>query len=106
MLGYIIKYGNLNKYSQQDWEAFNALINLFFPWTNKGGKHSGGRITTLKRKIVPIARLIQIRLLWVYNLVPEDLFDDNYVMPTNTNNKKLSEDEETKDIIFWLFANG
>ena len=26
MIGYMIKYGNLNKYSQQGWEALNALI--------------------------------------------------------------------------------
>ena len=29
-LGYMKKYGNLNKYSQQGWEALNALIKLFF----------------------------------------------------------------------------
>ena len=29
MLGYMKKYENLNKYSQQGWEALNALINFF-----------------------------------------------------------------------------
>ena len=27
---YMSKWGNLNKYSQQGWEALNALIKLFF----------------------------------------------------------------------------
>ena len=43
ILGYMRRYGNLNKYSHQDWEALNALIKLFFfRRSSKGGKHSGG----------------------------------------------------------------
>ena len=30
MLDYSKKRGNLTKYSQQSWEALNALINIFF----------------------------------------------------------------------------
>ena len=42
MYHYMSKWGNLTKYSQQGWEALNALIKLFFfRRTNKGGKHSG-----------------------------------------------------------------
>ena len=29
ILGYMRRYGNLNKYSQQGWEALNALIKIF-----------------------------------------------------------------------------
>ena len=69
MLEYMQQYGNLNRYSQQGWEALNALIKLFFfRRTNKGGKNSGESVTNLKSKLVPIGRRIQIRLLWVCNL--------------------------------------
>ena len=74
-LEYMKRYGNLNKYSQQGWEALNALIRLFFfRQTNKGGGNIGGDMTGLKSKFVPIARLIKRRMLWVCNLVPVNFF--------------------------------
>ena len=106
MLGYMRKYKNLNKYSQQGWEALNALIRLFFfRRTNKGGKNSGGEMTSLKSKLVPIGCLLQRRLVWVCNLVPDDLFDNNFVMPvvtTNQHSTSLQTDGEdnNEDIIF------
>ena len=41
VLEYMKRWGNLTKYSQQGWEALNALIKLFFfRRTNKGGSRS------------------------------------------------------------------
>ena len=90
----------MNKYSQQGWEALNALIKLFFfRRTNKCGKHSGGIFTELKSKLVPIGRLVQRRLLWVCNLVPVDLWDDGYKIPSH-HNDVFSADANHEDIIF------
>ena len=86
-LAYMHKYGNLNKYSQQGWEASNALIKLFFfRRTSKGGKISGDTYTDLRSKLIPIRRLIQRRLLCVCNLVPEDLWDEDFEILCHNNN--------------------
>ena len=99
MLEYMRKWGNLHKYSQQGWEALNALIKLFFfRRSNKGGKNSGGTITHLKSKLVPIGRLIQRRMLWVCDLVPPDLFDDDYVVPSR--DESAFRDDTGDDVIF------
>ena len=73
MLKYMEMWGNLNKYSQQGWEALNALIKLFFfRRTNKGGFNSADSdISNLnnRSKLIPIGRLIQRRLIWICNLL-------------------------------------
>ena len=71
---------------------------LFFRRTKKGGRHSGGLMTTLKSKLVPIARLVQRRMLWVCNLVPEDFFSVDYIMPSHEND--VFTDDNNDDIIF------
>ena len=79
LLNHMRKYGNLSKYSQKEWEVLNALITLFFFWCmNKGGKNSGDTYTKLKSKLTPIGRPIHRCLQWVCNLVPEDLWDNNF----------------------------
>ena len=99
MLEYMQQHGNLNRYSQQGWEALNALIKLFFfRRTTKGGKNSGESVTNLKSKLVPIGRLIQRRLLWVCNLVPHNLWDADFVMPARNND--VYTDDDNDDIIF------
>ena len=99
MLAYMRLYGNLNKYSQQGWEALNALIRLFFfRRTNKGGKNSGDNMTNMKSKLVPIGRLIQRRMLWVCNLVPDALWDDDFVMP-EARSTQFDEEDDVDDII-------
>ena len=68
------KWDNLTKYSQQGWEDLNALIKLFFFWrTNKGGGRNKER-----SKLLPITDLLQSRLFWVCNIVPDDLWDSSY----------------------------
>ena len=99
MLAYMRLYGNLNKYSQQGWEALNALIRLFFfRRTNKGGKNSGDNMTNMKSKLVPIGRLIQRRMLWVCNLVPDALWDDDFVMP-EARSTQFDKEDDVDDII-------
>ena len=97
MYEYMTKWGNLNRYSQQGWEALNALIKLFFfRRTNKGGNNSGGK--GLKSKLIPIAKLIQRRFFWICNLVPDDLWTTDFKMPVTTDFNILS--DETEDVIF------
>ena len=99
MLEYMQKYGNLNKYSQQGWEALNALIKLFFFCrTNKGRKNSGDGMTNLKSKLVPLGRLVQRRMLWVANLVPKELWDDDYNFQSSPN--PFGDETGNEDIIF------
>ena len=89
MLQYMIRWGNLTKYSQQGWEALNSLIKLFFfRRTNKGGGNSDGKASS-KSKLIPIAKLIQRRFFWICNLIPANLWDKNF---------KISETESQFDI--------
>ena len=92
---YMKRYGNLSKYSQQGWEALNALIWLFFfRWTNKGGRKSGDVLTNLKSKLVPIGRLVQRRLLWVCNLFPPTFWDNDYILLTFNSSTCDNDDED------------
>eukprot|EP00978_Attheya_sp_CCMP212_P043783 scaffold291542_cov56-Attheya_sp.AAC.1 len=55
----------------QGWESLNALIKaFFFPRTNRGGGNQNE-----KSKLVPIAKLLQRRLMWLCNLTG-DMFTD------------------------------
>ena len=58
-LGYICKWKNLHRYSQQGWESLNSLIKcFFFQNTNKRGvkAYSG---------LILILRSLQRRLSWM-----------------------------------------
>jgi hypothetical protein len=66
---YMSEWGNLNRFSQQGWESLNALIKaFFFRRTNRGGGNKGER-----SKLLPIARLLQRRLMWLCHQT-DDLF--------------------------------
>lgn len=92
MLEYMIRWGNLTKYSQQGWEALNALIKLFFfRRTNKGGGRSA-----IKSKLLPIGQLMQRRFFWICNLVPDKIWDSDY----NINNDEDGENLDYDDYIF------
>ena len=101
---YMRWWGYLHKYSQQDWEALNALMKLFFfRHTNKGSKNSGENVTPYKSKLVSLGRLIQRRMVWVCNLLPVDLFDTLYVFPDQENtddNHVVKNEDNNDDIIF------
>ena len=96
MYEYMKRWGNLTKYSQQGWEALNALIKLFFfRRSNKGGKNSAGQAGS-KSKLIPIAKLLQRRFFWICNLVPQELWNGMLDLDVSSSNTDESED----DIIF------
>ena len=96
MYEYMKCWGNLTKYSQQGWEALNALIKLFFfRRSNKGGKNSAGQAGS-KSKLIPIAKLLQRRFFWICNLVPQELWNGMLDLDVSSSNTDESED----DIIF------
>ena len=55
-------------------------------------------MTNMKSKLVPIGRLIQRRMLWVCNLVPDALWDDDFVMP-EARSTQFDEEDDVDDII-------
>ena len=70
------KWGNLNGYSQQGWEALNALVKLFFfTRTNKGGHKSGNdemSCNSKQSKLIPLIRLAQQRVLFLSKTINID----------------------------------
>jgi len=82
---YLLHHRNLYKHSQQGWESFNALLKtFFFRRTGRGG--AGNKGTGPKSKIIPIARWLSRRMLWMmgydYDRVLEEInnllgFDDS-----------------------------
>ena len=59
---YMIEWKCLSQYSQQGWEALNALIKVyFFQCTNRGGLAGKNR---KKLKLPGIARWLQRRIMW------------------------------------------
>ena len=103
------KWGNLNRYSQQGWEALNALMKLFFyRRTNKGGHKSGDdemSCNGARSKLIPIIRLVQRRVLFLCKIINSD---DPDVMEQITSNKRTHADgesiinEEEEDIVLGL----
>lgn len=62
VMRYMQEWKCLHRFSQQGWEALNALIKAyFFRRTNRGGlsNHS-----TKKTKLLGIARWLQRRIMW------------------------------------------
>ena len=99
MMQYMVRWGNLTKYSQQGWEALNALIKLFFfTRTNKGGGNSCFSADSKKSKLVPIGKLMQRRFFWVCNLVPTSLWKTSVNL--NMENNMISSIMYDDDIIF------
>ena len=59
---------------------------------------AGKKWSHLKIKLVPIECLIQRLMFWVCDLVPPDLFDDNYVIPSCS--ATAFSDDTDDDVIF------
>jgi hypothetical protein len=60
---YLYKWRNLYRFSQQGWEAMNSLVKtFFFRRTNHGG---GVRGDSKKSRLIPIARWLQRRLMFL-----------------------------------------
>lgn len=56
---YLQKWGNLNRFQNQGWEAYNAMITAFWHHRTRKG---GGKVN--RSKIVPIAQWILRLMLW------------------------------------------
>jgi hypothetical protein len=74
VMRYMQEWKCLHRFSQQGWEALNALIkSYFFRRTNRGGLSKNG---TKKSKLLGIARWLQRRIMW-YSGQGDSLFLDN-----------------------------
>ena len=102
------KYGNLSKFSNQGWEALNAMIKTyFFRGTNKGG--GGGKGMRKKSKLVAIGKWMQRRLMWlcedsctlfpeVENNINNSIEDNNDYFNEEDNNDEEFDAEEDYNI--------
>ena len=89
---YLYKWKNLYRYSQQGWEAMNSLIKtFFFRRTNHGG---GVRGRSKKSRLIPIARWLQRRLVFLCRLTEESIreYADANPMPKAYCTQIMSDD--------------
>ena len=90
---YLFHWRNLYKHSQQGWEAFNALLKVFyFRRTGRGG--AGNRGTGLKSKVLLIAHWISRRIVFMLGISFEEMkqaIHDEEDLDTSTNDE---EDEQ------------
>jgi REP element-mobilizing transposase RayT len=91
---YMIKWRNLYRHSQQGWEAFNSLLKtFFFRRTGRGG----GR--HLRSKLLPIARWLQRRMIWLTGITEEELREACRLLDEDVNveEEKEQDEEEQKE---------
>lgn len=91
VMRYLEEWRCLHRFSQQGWEALNALIkSYFFRRTNRGGLSKNG---TKKSKLLGIARWLQRRIMW-YSGHGDALFlnDDN--VGCEDHNSDSSDDDD------------
>jgi hypothetical protein len=68
---YLYKWRNLYRFSQQGWEAMNSLVKtFFFRRTSHGG---GVRGSSKKSRLIPIARWLQRRLIFLCRINEDDI---------------------------------
>jgi hypothetical protein len=58
---FLTRWGNLNRFQNQGWEAYNAMLMAF--WHHRTQK-GGGKHAVNRSKILPIARWILRLMLW------------------------------------------
>lgn len=89
----LFHWRNLYRYSQQGWEAFNALLKtFFFRRTQRGGTYNKGR--GKKTRLVPIGRWLQRRIIWMCAFEPDEIKSWNKANPPRDDD----EDEEVEDV--------
>jgi hypothetical protein len=92
VLLYMVKYKCLYRYSQQWWEALDAVLTSYlFRRTKRGGTGKGSEEKT---KLMPIARWIQRRIMWITGLgdaVFADVIEDTGIDDTNDAGHLLNE---------------
>lgn len=59
---YLKRWRNLNRFQNQGWEAYNAMIASF--WHHRTKRGGGGKNEVDRSKIKPIARWILRLMLW------------------------------------------
>jgi hypothetical protein len=73
IMQYMQEWKRLHRFSQQGWEALNAIIKAyFFRRTNRAGLSNN---STKKTKLLGIARWLQRRIMW-YSGNGDLLFDN------------------------------
>jgi len=69
---YLAHWRNLYAHSQQGWEAFNSLLKtFFFRRTGRGG--AGNRGKGQKSKVIPIARWLSRRLIFICRISYDEI---------------------------------
>ena len=90
VMRYMQDWKCLHRYSQQGWEALNALIKAyFFRRTNRGGLSKN---STQKSKLLGIARWLQRRIMW-YSGNGDLVFDDS----DDSSYEDIGDEEEQDD---------
>jgi hypothetical protein len=89
---YLFKWKNLYRFSQQGWEAMNSLIKtFFFRRTSHGGGVRGGK----KSRLIPIARWLQRRMVFLCrvdeHVIRQHIKD--HPMPEGFRTQALSNDD-------------
>jgi hypothetical protein len=91
VMRYMQEWRCLHRYSQQGWEALNALIkSYFFRRTNRGGLSKNA---AKKSKLLAIARWLQRRMMW-YSAHGDVLLNDD---KDDSDYEDDSCDEESED---------
>ena len=91
VMRYMQDWKCLHRYSQQGWEALNALIKAyFFRRTNRGGLSKN---STQKSKLLGIARWLQRRIMW-YSGNGDLVFDDS---DDSSYEEDIGDEEEQDD---------
>ena len=93
---YLFHWRNLYTHSQQGWEAFNALLKVFyFRQTGWGG--AGNKGTGLKSKVIPIARWISRRAVWMCGTTFEAMKQSLLVVAQDDEDDNVSLDDDATD---------
>jgi hypothetical protein len=90
---YLYKWKNLYRFSQQGWEAMNSLIKtFFFRRTSHGG---GVRGMSKKSRLIPIARWLQQRLIFLCRIDEDDIcqYAIDHPMPQTYRTQAASEED-------------
>jgi hypothetical protein len=90
---YLYKWKNLYRFSQQGWEAMNSLIKtFFFRRTSHGGGVKG---VSKKSRLIPIARWLQRRLIFLCRIDEVDVrqYAIEHPVPQNYRTQAASEED-------------
>jgi hypothetical protein len=91
---YLFHWRNLYQHSQQGWESFNALMKtVWFRRTGRGG--AGNHGTGKKSRVLPIARWLSRRIIWMCGYTMEEIEERYY--EEMQKEAEREEDEENSD---------